>query len=143
MLAGRKSRAEALADYGAFSASHGPAYALLLAAQRLVPRIPPRLFTRLIRFSSRRRIVTTAFERYLAIAPPPRGSSEQHRGGGEEPGRFRSPDTSSGDTASPQRMFSPLVSPPGRNAVSGPFPSFPSSTPPGLDSGTPSSGSNR
>jgi flavin-dependent dehydrogenase len=71
VLAGRKSRVEALADYGAFSASHGPAYALLLAAQRLVPRVPPKLLTRLIRFSSRRRVVTTAFERYLAIAPPP------------------------------------------------------------------------
>ncbi len=71
VLEGRRSRAEALARYGAFSQDHAPAYALLLAAQRVIPRLPPRGLTALIRLSARPRLVRAAFTRYLEIAPPP------------------------------------------------------------------------
>lgn len=69
-LAGERSAAEALARYGAFSAAHAPAFRLALRLQRLVPALPPRLLTVLLRAMGRRRIVDRAFGWYLDQAPP-------------------------------------------------------------------------
>ena len=43
----------------------------MLRAQRLVPRIPPRLLGPLIRLLGAKRFVDWSFEHYLRIAPPP------------------------------------------------------------------------
>jgi len=71
VLSGERSREEALGRYGAFSASHARTYALLLGGQRLLPALPPRLLTLLLRAMSARALVRRAFAWYLEQAPPP------------------------------------------------------------------------
>ena len=71
VVEGRQDRASALARYGAFSDAHGWKYASMLAVQRLVPRVPPRLLAPAIGFVGRRRVVDWSFGHYLQIAPPP------------------------------------------------------------------------
>jgi flavin-dependent dehydrogenase len=70
VLAGRQSRAAALAGYGAFSASHRWKFEWLLRVQRLVPRVPPRLLAPALRGVGHRALVEWSFNHYLAIAPP-------------------------------------------------------------------------
>ena len=69
-LSGTKSRERALADYGALSAAHAPAFRLALGLQRLVPALPPRVLTAALRVMGRERLCRRAFDRYLAQAPP-------------------------------------------------------------------------
>jgi flavin-dependent dehydrogenase len=71
VLAGEKDKDVALADYARISSRRAAAFALLLAAQKTLPRLPPRLLTRLIRLFSRRRLTDAVFSRYLALAPAP------------------------------------------------------------------------
>jgi flavin-dependent dehydrogenase len=70
-LAGRSTREQALARYGAFSADHAWQYKWLLASQHLVGRTtgsaPLRWTARALR---RRGLAHWAFGAYLAIAPP-------------------------------------------------------------------------
>ena len=68
--AGRKTRASALADYAAFSSGHRWKFESLLAVQRLVPRVPPRLFARMLDRMESKRFVDWSFGHYLEIAPP-------------------------------------------------------------------------
>jgi len=75
--AGRKPRAAALADYAAFSSGHRWKFESMLAAQRLVPRFPPRLLARMLNRMESKRFVDWSFGHYLEIAPssfagPPR-----------------------------------------------------------------------
>jgi menaquinone-9 beta-reductase len=70
VLEGRQTIARALARYGDFSASHAWKFRSLLAAQRLVPRIPPRLLARTIQAMRTQAFVDWSFGHYLAIAPP-------------------------------------------------------------------------
>jgi flavin-dependent dehydrogenase len=70
VVEGRQDRAEALARYACFSDSHEWKFSWLLRAQRLVPRIPPRLLGPLIRLLGARRVVAWSFGHYLRIAPP-------------------------------------------------------------------------
>jgi menaquinone-9 beta-reductase len=70
VVEGRATVAEALARYGDFSDSHEWKFRCLLAAQRLVPRVPPRLLARSLRAMQWRRFVAWSFGHYLAIAPP-------------------------------------------------------------------------
>jgi digeranylgeranylglycerophospholipid reductase len=67
---GRQSIASALARYGDFSESHRWKFEAMLAAQRLVPRVPPRLLHRSIGAMQAKRFVDWSFGHYLAIAPP-------------------------------------------------------------------------
>ena len=67
---GRKDRAAALRDYGAFSASHRWKFEAMLRVQRLVPRVEPRLLGLMLRGMERRSFVDWSFGHYLAIAPP-------------------------------------------------------------------------
>ncbi len=69
-LAGAKAPERALADYGAFSAAHAPAFRLALGLQRLVPALPPRVLTAALRVMGRERLCRRAFDWYLAQAPP-------------------------------------------------------------------------
>ena len=70
VLAGEQTREEALARYGAFSASHARPFDWMLRVQRLIPRIAPRLLGAGLRAIDRRRFLDWAFGHYLAIAPP-------------------------------------------------------------------------
>ena len=70
VLAGEKTREQALADYGAFSASHGGAFRTMGRLQRWVPALPPRALTALIALAGRRRACAWAFTRYLEVAHP-------------------------------------------------------------------------
>lgn len=70
VLEGRQSRERAAARYAAFHDSHEWKFRWLLRAQRLIPRIPPRLLGPLIRLLGARRLVAWSFGHYLRIAPP-------------------------------------------------------------------------
>jgi len=70
VLEGRRSRDEALRSYGAFSAAHEWKFRWMLRAQRIVPRIPPRLLGPAVRAMSTKRFVDWSFGHYLEIAPP-------------------------------------------------------------------------
>jgi menaquinone-9 beta-reductase len=64
------TRSEALQRYGAFSASHARAFALALQLQRLIPVVPPRVLTVLLRAISGQRTVDRLFGWYLDQAHP-------------------------------------------------------------------------
>ena len=66
----RQSIASALARYGDFSESHRWKFEAMLAAQRLVPRVPPRLLHRSIGGMQAKRFVDWSFRHYLEIASP-------------------------------------------------------------------------
>jgi flavin-dependent dehydrogenase len=65
-----KHRDEALRDYAAFSAAHRWKFESLLRAQRMIPRVPPRLLAPALRGMATDRFVRWAFGHYLRIAPP-------------------------------------------------------------------------
>ena len=70
VFSGRQTKAAALARYGAFSAAHRWKFEWMLRAQRLVPRVPPRLLGPALQAMSDRRFVAWSFNHYLAIAHP-------------------------------------------------------------------------
>jgi flavin-dependent dehydrogenase len=70
VVAGERSREEALRRYAAFSASHARAFGLALRLQWLVPRLPPRLLTLGLRAFGRGPLVKRAFGWYLDQAAP-------------------------------------------------------------------------
>ena len=70
VLGGESTRDAALARYARFSAAHGRAFGLALLLQRLIPALPPRLLTVVLRAMSRRRLVDRAFGWYLDQAHP-------------------------------------------------------------------------
>src|SRR5215217_3282632 len=70
VLAGLQTAEQALARYGAYSASHGWKYALMLQAQHAVPRLPPRALASVTRAFGRAGVSHRAFRHYLRIAPP-------------------------------------------------------------------------
>ena len=70
VVEGHASKEAALRRYHAFSAAHHWKFACLLAVQDWVPRVPPRLLTRLLQAFERRGLTDSAFGHYLRIAPP-------------------------------------------------------------------------
>ena len=70
VLAGERTREQALERYGRFSSGHGGAFRVMGALQRWVPRLPPRTLTALIAVAGRRRPCRWAFRRYLEAAHP-------------------------------------------------------------------------
>ena len=79
VVEGRTTAAEALARYGDFSDSHHRKFECMLGAQRLVPRVPPRLLAGALKGMQWRRFVDWSFGHYLAIAPPPGPSLRSSR----------------------------------------------------------------
>jgi menaquinone-9 beta-reductase len=79
VVEGRSTAAEALARYGDFSDSHRWKFSAMLQAQRLVPRVPPRLLAGALQAMQWRRFVSWSFGHYLAIAPPPGPSLRSYR----------------------------------------------------------------
>ncbi len=70
VLAGNRSIASALARYGDFSEAHRWKFEAMLAAQKLIPLVPPRLLNRSISLMQAKRFVDWSFGHYLGIAPP-------------------------------------------------------------------------
>jgi menaquinone-9 beta-reductase len=70
VVEGRKTTAEALVAYGDFSASHEWKFRSMLLAQRVVPRVPPRLLNAAIKAMQTRAFVNWSFGHYWDIAPP-------------------------------------------------------------------------
>jgi flavin-dependent dehydrogenase len=70
VVEGRRTAAEALVRYHDFSAAHGWKFRSMLYAQRLIPRVPPRLLSRALVAMQWRRFVDWSFGHYLRIAPP-------------------------------------------------------------------------
>jgi flavin-dependent dehydrogenase len=65
-----QTRAQALARYHAFSASHARPYAWMLRVQRTIPRVAPRLLAGGLRAMDSRRFLHWSFNHYLEIAHP-------------------------------------------------------------------------
>jgi flavin-dependent dehydrogenase len=70
VIEGRRTRPAALANYGAFSAAHAWKFEWMLRAQRLVPRVPPRVLAPSLRAIGVKRFVDWSFGHYLNIAHP-------------------------------------------------------------------------
>ncbi|MDP8943795.1 MAG: NAD(P)/FAD-dependent oxidoreductase [Actinomycetota bacterium] len=70
VVEGQIDRGEALRRYRAFSDGHARPFRWMLRAQRLVPRVPPRLLWPAIRGMGAKRFVDWSFGHYLDIAPP-------------------------------------------------------------------------
>ena len=69
VLAGEATVGEALAAYGAFSASHRSRFGITFALQRVIPELPPRALTMVIRALSRQPLVDAIFNWYLDLLP--------------------------------------------------------------------------
>ena len=82
VVANESDRESALAAYGAFSASHGRAFRIALALQRIVPALPPRLLTGVLAVVGLQRFVDRAFGWYLNQAPPEFADSATRSGPG-------------------------------------------------------------
>jgi menaquinone-9 beta-reductase len=67
---GRQSREQAAAAYARFHDSHERKFRWMLRAQKLVPRVPPRVLGPLVRLMGAKRFIDWSFSHYLAIAPP-------------------------------------------------------------------------
>jgi len=71
VIAGHRSREQALSGYGAFSDAHERKFRWLLNAQRAIGQMTPsRAITQVVRAFESRRLTHWAFNQYLAIAPP-------------------------------------------------------------------------
>ena len=69
-LAGERSAEAALREYTAFSAGHARSFGFALRVQRLIPALPPRLLTLVLRIIGRQALVDRAFGWYLRVADP-------------------------------------------------------------------------
>ena len=70
VLEGRRTRAEALARYGAFSDAHRWKFEAMLGVQHLVPRLGVRTLGAVTRGLAHAEVSHRAFSHYLRIAPP-------------------------------------------------------------------------
>jgi flavin-dependent dehydrogenase len=70
VVEGPRTAAEALTRYHDFSAAHEWKFRWMLRAQRLIPRVPPRLLGPALAAMQWRRFVDWSFGHYLRIAPP-------------------------------------------------------------------------
>ena len=70
MLDGRQDRATGARAYAAFHERHRPAFRRALLLQRLVPALPPRMLSILLRLIGIQRLVDRAFGWYLDQAHP-------------------------------------------------------------------------
>jgi flavin-dependent dehydrogenase len=70
VLAGEQTREQALVRYHQFSASHATPFRWMLRAQRMVPRIAPRLLSPALGAIDNRRFVHWSFNHYLDVAHP-------------------------------------------------------------------------
>lgn len=81
VVAGRRSRDEALCRYAAFSAAHARAFQRARALQRLIPALPPRVLTLVLRGLAPQPLVDRAFGWYLEQAHPRFAATRAGAGG--------------------------------------------------------------
>ena len=93
VLAGDKTRQQALEAYGEFSAAHARSFRIMGRLQRWVPALPPRALTALIALAGRRRPCALIFDRYLGLAPPPRQGARRRTPARPDAAGSSSPDT--------------------------------------------------
>jgi menaquinone-9 beta-reductase len=79
VVEGRRTAAEALARYAAFSDSHRWKFESMLLAQRVVPKVAPRVLARVLKGMQWEPFVRWSFTHYLEIAPPPSGGQPEPR----------------------------------------------------------------
>jgi flavin-dependent dehydrogenase len=90
VVEGRHTKAEAEATYASFHDTHEWKFRWMLRVQKLIPRVPPRILSPLIRLMSTKRFVDWSFEHYLRIAPPEyagsrwAGSADDQDGAGQQ-----------------------------------------------------------
>ena len=72
VVAGRRTREEALVRYHAFNDEHEWKFRWMLRVQRWIPRLRPRALRFMVRVMNHRRFSDWAFRHYLRIAPPDR-----------------------------------------------------------------------
>jgi menaquinone-9 beta-reductase len=70
VIDGNQTREQALGRYRAFSASHALPFRWMLRAQRLIPRVAPRLLAGSLQAMDHKRFLDWAFGHYLDIAHP-------------------------------------------------------------------------
>ena len=70
VVKGHQTRAQALAAYHRFNETHRPHFEGMLAAQKALPRIPPKALKTVLSAFANRRFSSWAFGRYLDIASP-------------------------------------------------------------------------
>ncbi len=95
VVEGWQDREAATTRYAEFNDSHEWKFRWMLRAQKLVPRIPPRLLGPLVRLLGAKRFVDWSFGHYLQIAPPEfaaarrsahdQDGSDQQQGDAENP----------------------------------------------------------
>jgi menaquinone-9 beta-reductase len=81
VLAGQQTRAQALARYHEFSASHARPFRWMLRVQRLIPRVAPRLLAPSLRAMEHKRFIDWSFGHYLNVAHPDFVSADPSIGG--------------------------------------------------------------
>jgi flavin-dependent dehydrogenase len=89
VVTGRATREDALRRYAAFSASHRWKFEAMLRAQRIVPRVPPRLLALALRGMSTGSFVRWSFGHYLEIAPPSFARGRARPSAVDSPGTLR------------------------------------------------------
>jgi flavin-dependent dehydrogenase len=70
VVEGRRGRGQAIARYEELATSHTRGFHILLFAQRLISRIPPRLLGPLFRIYKTQALINLTFNAYLGLAPP-------------------------------------------------------------------------
>ena len=70
VVAGTRTRADALRRYGSFSHAHRWKFECMLRVQRMVPRLHPRVLRGVVLAMTTRWLVNWSFKHYLRIAPP-------------------------------------------------------------------------
>lgn len=70
VVEGDATREDALASYAAFSSRHARAFAIALRLQRLIPSLPPRLLTFVLRVIGKQALVDRSFGWYMRQTPP-------------------------------------------------------------------------
>ena len=73
VVAGTQDREAALGSYAEFVDAHEWKFRWMLRAQKMLPKLSPRMQRAVIRACGRKRFVDWAFGHYLKIAPPPPG----------------------------------------------------------------------
>jgi flavin-dependent dehydrogenase len=106
VIEGRQTRADAEASYASFHDSHEWKFRWMLRAQKLVPRVPPRLLGPLIKLLGAKRFIDWSFNHYLAIAPPEYAGSRWAAGSAHDEDR---PGHQQDDTEDPPRRERDLV----------------------------------
>jgi flavin-dependent dehydrogenase len=75
VLEGDATSDDALAAYAAFSRKHRRRFGVTYALQRLIPALPPRVLSGVIRVLSRQRLVDAIFNWYLGLLPVTAGQA--------------------------------------------------------------------